>query len=183
MRAFRAAAAVAAVACAAAAPECWAASGDTSPALCWEHTSLGDGVVLFNLSCAVEAASGKPSYCAVGLHDDSSTKMAPAEVFWASIVGGVATIEDRWDASKHSPPVCVPKQISYNVSSAIAADGSFWVAFARQSNASSAEVIPLTPGSTHNSIFAWGTGGPANPPPCAAGYPKHIFHWTGTATF
>ena len=102
--------------------------------------------------------------------------MAPAEVFWVTVVNGVAGIEDRYDASGHAEPVCAPKQISYDVTSAVATDGAFWVSFSRNLNATGTDIYPLTPGSTHNLIAAWGAGAPKSAA-CATGYQKHSGDW------
>ena len=166
-------------------PECFTVKKSTGNALCWDHSTGADGVLRVNISCGVDGKNGAPSFCAVGVHKDgdASTKMAPAEVFWVTKVGGKVGIEDRFDASGHAEPVCAPKQVSYDISSSAAADGSFWVAFSRNLNATGNDVYPLTPGSTHNLIAAWGTGGPATPGVCATGYPKHKGDWKSIVTF
>ena len=93
-------------------------------ALCWEHTVTA-GVLRVNMSCGVDALNGKPSFCAVGFHQqgDASTKMAPAEVFFTAVVNGKAVIEDRYDKAGHSESVCAPKQMSYDVVSNVNNDG------------------------------------------------------------
>ena len=150
--------------------------------MCWEHSTT-DGVLRVNVSCGLDGTSGAPSYCAVGFHQqgDASTKMAPAEVFFLSVRNGAVTMEDRYDTTGHAEPVCAPVQISYDVSSAVDTDGSFWVAFSRNLNATGTDVYPLTPGSSHNLILAWGNGAsPAGP--CAMGFPEHKGHWKGVAS-
>jgi len=93
-------------------------------ALCWEHTVTA-GVLRVNMSCGVDALNGKPSFCAVGFHQqgDASTKMAPAEVFFTAVVNGKAVIEDRYDKAGHSESVCAPKQVSYDIVSNVNNDG------------------------------------------------------------
>jgi hypothetical protein len=147
-------------------------------ALCFDHSTDADGVLHVNVSCGLDATSGAPGYCAVGFHQagDASTKMAPAEVFFVTKIDGKAVIEDRFDAAGHAEPLCV-QQVSYGVTSDIAADGSFWVAFSRNLNATASgtngTVYPLTPGSSHNLIAAWGSGTAPTPGSCATGYPEH----------
>ena len=93
-------------------------------ALCWEHTVTA-GVLRVNMSCGVDALNGKPSFCAVGFHQqgDASTNMAPAEVFFTAVVNGKAVIEDRYDKAGHSESVCAPKQVSYDIVSNVNNDG------------------------------------------------------------
>jgi len=60
---------------------------------------------------------------------------------------------------------------------------SFWVAFSRNLNATGTDVYPLTPGSTHNLIAAWASGGIKDPVACDSGYPKHKGDWKGKVSF
>jgi len=60
---------------------------------------------------------------------------------------------------------------------------SFWVAFSRNLNSTGTDVYPLTPGSTHNLIAAWASGGVKDPVACDSNYPKHKGDWKGHVSF
>ena len=45
------------------------------------------------------------------------------------------------------------------------------------------DVYPLTPGSTHNLIAAWASGGVKDPVACDSNYPKHKGDWKGHVSF
>ena len=56
-------------------------------------------------------------------------------------------------------------------------------AFSRNLNSTGTDVYPLTPGSTHNLIAAWASGGVKDPVACDSNYPKHKGDWKGHVSF
>ena len=50
-------------------------------------------------------------------------------------------------------------------------------------NSTGTDVYPLTPGSTHNLIAAWASGGVKDPVACDSNYPKHKGDWKGHVSF
>ena len=141
--------------------------------------------ITFTMTCSALGLIDKTGWCAVGLPlNAGSTGMAPAEIFWLSILeNGTPSFEDRFCAAGHDSPTCV-SQVSH-VLSASASGGGVTAMWTRP-----LELTPtprgfanITLGITTPVIAAWSSDLIRPAAQCAGGWPEHVFKWKGNANF
>ena len=158
-------------------------SGVLSHTVCisWQVTAPN---ITFTMTCSALGAIDSTGWCAVGLPlTANSTSMAPAEVFWLSVLeNGKPSFEDRFNEKGHDAPTCVAQMSQ--VLSMSAANGGITATWTRPLELSPARGFAnITVGVPTTVIAAWSSDLIRPAAPCLGGWPKHVFDWKGRATF
>jgi hypothetical protein len=141
--------------------------------------------ITFTMTCSALGLIDRTGWCAVGLPlIAGSTAMAPAEIFWLSILeNGTPSFEDRFTARGHDSPTCV-KQLSH-VLSVSQSGGGITASWTRPLELAPTPVgfTNITLGTTTSVIAAWSSDLIRPTTQCAGGWPEHVFKWKGNANF
>jgi hypothetical protein len=127
----------------------------------------------------------QPAWCAVGLNINGSTGMAPAEVFWVSVLkNNSVSVESRLNPGGHTPPSCLTPQLSTPGASSVDASGTITATWTRPlSAAGTFGYVDIVPGNKQDTVAAWAVKKDQQDGECMMGWGEHASTYKNSATW